>query len=282
MRELAEPMIPGKHKDIPDEVFINDAFRIVNEAEKKGIIIRLIGAVAIRIHSKEFEELHKRLGRLGSGKGSFSDLDFVGYGKQSAKIEKFFQKDLKFIPDRYVNTYFGYKRLIFYHPEGFYHSDVFFNALEFSHDIFFGKEPGKGRLELDSPTITLADLVLEKTQIHDINEKDIKDLIVLFRAHDIGETDEKEIINAKRIAKVLADDWGFWYDATQNLNKVKVLAKRYLNENLLTQEDYDDVIKKIDLLLDYIDKEPKTKRWRKRAKVGTKKRWWRPVEEVVR
>lgn len=275
--------VPKKpDKPIPDEVFIEDAYRIVNMAEQKGIIIRVIGAVAIRIHSREFEELHKRLGRLGEGKQNFSDLDFVGYRKQIKQIEKFFEEDVKFIPDFQVNRFFGYKRLIFYHPEGYYHSDVFFNALEFSHDVYFGEKPGKGRLELDSPTITLADIVLEKTQIHEINEKDIKDLIVLFRAHEIGESDEKEVINAKYIAQVLADDWGFWYDATANLNKVKTLSKKYLEEGKMDQEDYDDVIKKIDLLLEYIEKEPKTKKWRKRAKTGTKKRWWRPVEEVIR
>ncbi len=267
---------------VPDEVFINDAYRIVNEAQKKGIIIRVIGAVAIRIHSKDFEELHKRLGRLGEGKQNFSDIDFVGYSKQKKLIEKFFEKDIGFIPDKRINILFGHKRLIFYHPKNWYHSDIFFDALEFSHDIFFGKAPGKGRLELDSPTIPLSDLVLEKLQIHEINEKDIKDLIVLFRAHDIGETDEQEVINARYIAKILADDWGFWYDATANLKKVKLFAKKYLENNKMDQEDYDDVVKKIDLLLDYIDKEPKTKRWKKRAKIGTKKIWWRPVEEVIR
>ncbi len=272
-----------EHEEIiPDEVFINDAHRIVNEAEKRGIIIRVIGAVAIRIHSMEFEELHKRLGRLGEGKQNFSDIDFIGYRKQKKEIEKFFEKVINFVPDKRINLLFGYKRLIFYHPKNWYHSDVFFDALEFSHDIFFGKEPGKGRLELDSPTITLADLVLEKIQIHEINEKDIKDIIVLLRAHEIGETDEKEIINAKHIAKTLADDWGFWYDATMNLKKIKLFAKRYLDQGKMDQEDYEDVIKKVDILLDYIDKEPKTKRWQKRAKIGTKKIWWRPVEEVIR
>ena len=276
---MSHPLEP--QKPVPDEVFINDAFRIVGEAEKRGIIIRVIGAVAVRIHSKEFEDLHRRLGRLGEGQ-SFSDIDFVGYSKQRRKIQEFFEKVIKFVPDKRINLLFGFKRLIYYHPQGYYHSDIFFDALEFSHDIFFGKDPKTGRLRLDSPTIPLSDLILEKLQIHEINEKDIKDLIVLFRAHEIGETDEKEVINAKYIAKLLADDWGFWYDATTNLKKVKLFAKKYLDEGKMDQEDYNDVVKKINLLLDYIDKEPKTKRWKKRAKVGTKKPWWRPVEEVIR
>ena len=275
--------IPKKPEEpIPDEYFIRDAYRIVEEAEKRGIILRVIGALAIRIHSMEFEDLHRRLGRLGEGVQHFSDIDFVGYSKQRKKIEKFFEKDLGFIPNWQINRLFGHKRLIFYHPKGWYHSDIFFDALEFSHDVFFGKKPGEGRLELDSPTITVTDLVLEKVQIHHINEKDIKDLIVLFRAHEIGESDEKDVINAKYIAKILADDWGFWYDATTNLKKVKLFGKKYVEEGKMDQEDYDDVVKKIDMLLNYIDREPKTKKWQKRAKVGTKKQWWRPVDEVER
>jgi len=269
----------GEVKGAPDEVFINDVFRIVNEAEKNGIILRVIGAVAIRVHVMPhgFADLHIKLGRLGEGKPSFSDLDFITYRKFASKVEKFFEKVLKFVPDRWINTYFGHKRLVFYHPQGLYHSDIFFDKLEFSHDVDL-----RGRLELDSPTIPLADLVLEKTQIHEINEKDLKDLIVLIRAHEIGETDEKEVINAKYIAKVLAQDWGFWYDATMNLNKVKAMAKKCLKEGKLTEEDYNDVVKKIDKILEYIEKEPKSKKWKKRAKAGTKKKWWRDVEEVVR
>ncbi len=267
---------------LPDELFINDALKIVEEAEKRGIVLRLIGALAIRIHSREFEDLHKRLGRLGEGKQTFSDIDLVGYKKQGSAIKKFFESEMGYIPDRYVIALFGWKRHIYYHPKGYYHIDVFFNKLEFSHDIYFGDKPGKGRLELDKPTITLADLVLEKVQIHQINEKDIKDLIVLLRAHEIGETDEKEIINAKYIAKILADDWGFWYDATNNLNKVKFFADKYFKSGLIDEETLKDVVSKVDKLLDYIEKEPKTKKWKKRAKIGTKKPWYRPVEEVER
>jgi len=134
-----------KHEEpIPDEFFIEDAYRIVKMAEEKGIILRVIGAVAVRIHCKDFENLHIRLGRLGEGKQNFSDIDFMAYGKQKKQIEKFFEKDLGFKPDWYINRLFGHKRLIYYHPKGYYHSDVFFDALEFSHDVFFGKKTWRG------------------------------------------------------------------------------------------------------------------------------------------
>ena len=263
---------------LPDELFIEDAIKIVSEADKKGIVLRVLGALAIRIHSMDYADLHRKLGRLGRGKQTFSDIDFIAYGKQRNKIRDFFERDMGYVADKYIMySIMGKKRHIYYHPKGYYYIDVFFDKLEFSHDI-----PFRGRLELDKPTIPLADLVLEKIQIHEINEKDIKDLIVLLRAHEIGEVDEKETINAKYIAKILADDWGFWYDATQNLQKVKFFAKKYYEENLIDDVTLNDVIAKIDRIIEIVEKEPKTKKWKKRAKIGVKKKWYREVEEIIR
>ncbi|MGC8949564.1 MAG: hypothetical protein ACP5OK_09545, partial [Thermoprotei archaeon] len=162
------------------------------------------------------------------------------------------------------------------------HRHVFLNKLEFSHDVLFGEKPGSGRLELDYPTITLADIILEKLQIHFINLKDLIDLIVLFMGHDVSEHANKDMIDGEYIAKVLSDDWGFWYDAITNLNKAKSLAKTFLESGKLTEEQIKIIIERIDTLRKMIDNYPKTKNWEKRAKIGTNKPWYREVEEVVR
>lgn len=273
-------MFVPKYSSSPlyDDFFIEDAKKIVSKAYEKGIVLRILGAVAIRIHSMDYADLHKKLGRLGREKQTFSDIDFIAYGKQRNKIVNFFEKDMSYIVNRYIMLgTLGKKRHIYYHPKSYYYIDVFFDRLEFSHDI-----PLKGRLELDNPTIPLADLVLEKIQIHQINEKDIKDLIVLLRAHEISETDKKETINAKYIAKILADDWGFWYDATKNMQKVKFFTKKYYQENLIDNNTLDDIFTKIDKILEIIEKEPKTRKWKKREKIGIKKKWYKEVEEIVR
>src|SRR5207245_5985659 len=75
--------------------------------------------------------------------------------------------------------------LVYYEGANRFHVDIFLDKLEFSHDVLFGKKPGNGRQELDSPTITLTDMVLEKLQIHRIARKDLVDLIVLFLGHDV-------------------------------------------------------------------------------------------------
>ncbi len=267
---------------VEDEVLVNDAIKIVEEGEKHNVVLRLLGALAIRIHSAGYEELHKKLDRLGVREKSFTDIDFMAYSKQRAKIRQFMEDVLNFQISRQFLLMHGKERLIYYHPKELYHIDVFFDKLRFNHDIYFGNDPKKGRLRLDFPTIPLSDLLLEKIQIHNITEKDIKDIIVLLRAHETSQVDEKESINCKYIAEILADDWGFWHDAKVNLGKVKTFAEDYCKIGLLMHEDLANMYEKVDKVIAFIDDEPKTRKWMKRAEKGTSKKWWESVETVVR
>ena len=115
-------------------------------------------------------------------------------------------------------------------------------------------------------------------QIVKINEKDIKDTIVLLLEHEIGDSDG-ETINSKYIAKLLSKDWGFYYTVTTNLNKVRSFLDRY---EVLTSEQKSNASDKIDKLLEAVEKEPKSLGWKLRAKVGPAKKWYTEVEEVER
>jgi hypothetical protein len=265
---------------LSDEELISEALKIVNAAEKKGIILRILGALAIRIHTKGLEELHKRLRRLGDANSSFTDIDLIGYSSQRADIRQLMEKDLSFKISRQFLLLYGRDRLIYYHPQDLYYVDIFFDQLYFSHTLHFGKK-GKGRLELDNPTITVTDLLLEKLQIHQINEKDIKDIIVLLRGHDFGNND-MDTINLQYMSTILGDDWGFWMDAVENLKKTIKYAEKYFLQSLITKEDLDDVVGKCSRLLDFLERCPKTKNWEKRARIGVKEKYWRDVEELYR
>ncbi len=269
--------------ELDPEKFVQECVDIIKRAQDRGIVIRILGAMAVYLHTQDnprAREIHQT--RFGAGAPMFTDLDVMAYKKQKKKIKEFFEKELRFLPDKMINALFGDRRLIYYHPEGKYHVDVFFDKLEFSHDVPFGKKPGEGRLELSFPAISPTDVVLEKLQIHEINPKDLVDLIVLFLTHEIADEEGEGKINGKYIAQLLAEDWGFWYDAVNNLNLVKKYADQMVGEGRLKPEERDLVAQKVDRLLGKIEAEPKSKKWQKRAKTGTKKKWWRDVEEVVR
>ncbi|MFX0197648.1 MAG: hypothetical protein ACFFCW_16130 [Candidatus Hodarchaeota archaeon] len=65
----------------------------------------------------------------------------------------------------------------------------------------------------------MEDLLLAKLQIHEITDKDIKDLIVLLRAHKLGNRDDKEVINLDYVSIILSDDWSFWFDLKNKLGE---------------------------------------------------------------
>src|SRR5256712_14205415 len=153
----------------------------------------------------------------------------MGYASQGRSISRVFD-DLGFRPDDMINGFFGDRRLVYYEGKNRFHVDVFLDKLEFSHDVLFGKKPGNGRLELDSPTISHTNMVLEKLQIHQIGRKDLVDLIVLFLGHDVKPSadGDRETIEDDHIANLLADDWGFWYESTQNLKKSRQLLGNFV------------------------------------------------------
>jgi hypothetical protein len=96
------------------------------------------------------------------------------------------------------------QRQICFQPKGWFYVDVFYDKLlAANHPLDF-----RGRLKIDSPTITPTDLLLEKVQIVFPDEKDVKDSMLPLRAHEISDQEEENKIGAKFIANKLASDWG--------------------------------------------------------------------------
>lgn len=249
------------------EVFIDEAKVLVEEAERRGLLLRIMGGMAIYMHSTEFEELWRNLARLG--KKVFTDIDFVAYGKQRNEIYEFVQKRGYKTDPRFLYQ-FGKTRHIFFGGR-VPMVEIFYDQLEMNHTI-----PYEGRLEVDKPTTPLGELMLQKLQVVKINEKDIKDLIVLIRAHEVGE-DDKEKINLNVFDFVnMSGDWGWYYTATTNLNKVKKFAGEYPQ---LSDADRTAVNQRVDRMLAYLEQEPKSFKWKMRAKLGTKTMWYNPVED---
>ena len=266
-----------------EEEFLKEALAIVEKGQARGICLRILGSLAIYVHSLDKPDCInaiKTLGRFGEGKPTFTDLDLVTYRKQSKDVAKLFQ-ELKFKPNTGINWWFGDRMLVYNHPENKYHVDLFLNSLVYSHDVCFGEKPGSGRLELDYPTITLEDIVLEKLQTHQINRKDVIDLIVLFMGHDIGEQTSKDVVDGGYIARILSNDWGFWYDATTNLDKMKALLLEFTDSGKLSEEHGHTVKERTDKVRRLVDNAPKTQNWEKRARTGTSKPWYREVEELA-
>jgi hypothetical protein len=245
-----------------------EATRLVDLAEKEKIVMRLMGGCAIRFHCPTYSYLYEKLKRSAP-----NDADFMSYGKFSSSIPNLFAKlGYDAIHEKgLVYSFYGDKRHIYESKIVPMRADVLFDKFEMCFTIDF-----RNRLEQSRPTISLADMLLQKLQIVKINEKDIKDTIILLREHEIGENGGERVAG-KYISKILASDWGFYYTFTTNLEKVRNLLNEY---HVLTEEDRENVRRKIDRLRTTIDEEPKPIRWRMRSKVGKTKKWYTDVDEL--
>jgi hypothetical protein len=198
----------------------------------------------------------------------FTDIDYAAYGKNRNKLVPYFESRGYQLEKR-AAMISGGTRMIFFAGR-IPMIDVFFDKLDYNHPIDY-----RGRLEMHPYCVTLADLMLQKLQIVQINDKDLKDAMLLLLAAPLGETD-KDAINAKYIAKLFSDDWGFYHTATTNLMHIK---EAMTGVKALTEEQRGSIAVKADALLKIIEETPKSGKWKSRAKTGTSKPWYKEVAD---
>ncbi len=254
----------GEQNSAEREKFENELKAILQASEREGILLRVIGSLAFQMHCPQFGYLQAALGR------AYTDIDFAAYKKQNKQISDLMAK-MGYTENREVFIATEGDRAIFDKPTAGLHVDVFYEKLDFCHTIYW-----QNRLEVDSPTIPLTELLLEKMQIVKINEKDIIDTIMLLLEHPLGETDH-ETINVKLAAQLCANEWGLWRTTTMNLKKVKQLSQHY---DQLTLEQKQKVAAQVDAILTRLNDEPKPLAWRIRDRVGDRVKWYKDVDEL--
>jgi hypothetical protein len=247
---------------------LQEAREILRLAAERSVVLRLTGSLAIRALCETHAALLDELGRR-----PYRDIDLLAYSKQKRAITDLFEQR-GYVADRSITQLqeFGIKRLIYEDPSSHIKVDVFMDELVMAHTI-----PFLGRLELTEPTISVTDLLLTKLQIHEITENDLMDTIVLLAEHDVAPA--TVAINVSYITDIMRKDWGFYHSTMMNLEKVREATERY---SALPDGVSSVVRARLSTLKDAIAGAPKTQRWKMRARVGTRVRWYEEVHEVDR
>jgi hypothetical protein len=259
-------------KDIPmseypkPEAYLEEGRHLTDEAQKQGLTLRVMGPIALHYYFPQYVDLYSRMERLGER--VFTDIDYASYGKNRNKLVPFFESQGYQLEKR-AAMISGGTRMIFFAGR-IPMIDVFFDKLDYNHPIDY-----RGRLDVHPYCVSLADLMLQKLQIVQINDKDLKDAMLLLLAAPLGDTD-KECINARYIARLFSDDWGFYHTATTNLARIK---EAEAGVKALTDEQRGAIAAKADALLKIIEETPKSGKWKGRAKTGTNKPWYKEVAD---
>lgn len=259
--------------------FLPDAgCHLVEAATGEGITIRLMGGVAIWLHSSEKARL--TLGR------DYPDLDFVAHEQESRRLREFLERQ-GYVGEKLFNAVHGAQRLLYRHPEQDYQIDIFLDKFNMSHKLDFSR-----RLDSESPTLPAAELLLTKLQIAEINRKDVGDTVMLLWSHRLGDKDGPGELNIGQVAKLCATDWGLYTTVSDNLVRARKLLPEVLASAAARDEsaakavvdaDVADVVTaQIDLALKRLENHPKSLAWKARAAVGRRVRWYEVPEEVNR
>jgi hypothetical protein len=239
------------------------ALDLIAGATARGVPLRLVGGLAVRYLTPAFPP------RVREGQ----DIDLASVSRARPPLVEYLT-ERGYEPDRHFNALYGHKQLYFGAPDG-RGVDVLIDRLEMCHAVHFAH-----RIERMPTTLDVADLLLSKLQIAELTEKDVQDSLYLLAAFPVKEGDEPGTIGLGRIGAVVADDWGWWRTVTGSLEHIADLAADS-HRHLVPSGGAHDVGEQLERLSRHVEEVPKGRRWRLRARLGERVRWYRTPDARV-
>ena len=262
--EPTQPTRPAQAGPADDP--LPEAMALAQGAADAGLGLKLLGGLAVRVLCPDFPP------RLRIGQ----DMDFACMSKGRKNVVAYLEKS-GCQPDRRFNNLNGDRQMYFTAPSG-RPIDVMVDRLTMCHTLDF--RPAFGRLPL---TVDAVDVLLSKLQIVELNEKDARDTLHLLSGVPVSGSgaagsEGGASIDSDRFGKVLGADWGWWRTVTGSLKKLPTLAAEH--PELLPPDPPFDPIAQSAYLLELAESAPKGVKWKLRANVGDRVRWYELPEEV--
>ena len=251
------------------DLMAQEGHRIVDAARRRGVVLRLLGGLAV----------HEYCAGFAACRRDHLDLDLAGLRRQTGPVVGVFS-ELGYEERMHVRLATGTGQAQFVrecvhgngdgvraHDED--HVDVFFDRFKLDHVIDL-----RERLTLHPYAVPFTDTLAAKLQMHDPEPRDVRDVLMLL-ATSPGEGGAASEIDPDRLGALCARDWGLFYDVSRNLQRLS----EALPDGALGEAERRTVRHLLARLTGAVDAAPKTAAWRLRARVGTRLRWWDHVEE---
>ena len=234
-----------------------EAPRVLDELDRRALPARAVGGLAVHLRCPSASA--PPLAR------DYKDLDLATAYAGARPLTQALE-ELGYEADREFNALHGRERLLFWDATNGRQLDVFVDRMVLCHTLEVAD-----RIPLEPRTLPLADLLLAKLQVVELNERDLKDAAAILTDHGLG----PQGVDADRVTEILAADWGWWRTATVTLERVARYA-----EDLSDFAGAGTVTERVAALTERVDAAPKSRRWRMRAKIGERKRWYELPEEI--
>jgi hypothetical protein len=242
---------------------LSEARRLIDLAGERGIVLRLLGGLAIQMLTSELPP-RTRVGQ---------DLDF-GSVRASRKPLSELLAGEGYVGDRNFNALYGDKQLYFSHGENGLTVDVMIDRLHMCHTVEFAD-----RATVMPYTLSPLDLLLSKLQIVELNAKDLDDCLRLLVSFDLGQSGEPDVIDLRVIGALVGDDWGWWKTMSLNLDRIRAALADGAPEG--ASGGRLDPAAAVQTLSQTLEQAPKSRRWKLRDRIGERKRWYEVPEETA-
>jgi len=239
-----------------------EAIALVQGAADAGYRLKILGGMGVRVLCPDFPP-RQRAGQ---------DIDLACLGKSWRKVAGYLES-AGCQPDKRFNSLNGHQQMYFNAPSG-RPIDVMVDKLSMCHTLDL-----RPSFDSPSPTLDPADLLLSKLQIVELNAKDAHDIIHLLSGVRVGRDATRPSIDPDRFGSVVAGDWGWWRTVTGSLGKLPDLLSS--QPGLAPPYPRYDPLKQAEQLLEIAETVPKGLKWKTRAKVGDRVRWYELPEEVA-
>jgi hypothetical protein len=239
-----------------------EATGLVQGAVQAGLPLCLLGGLGVRVLCPDFPP------RLRPGQ----DMDLATTGKARRDVAGYLEKS-GCTPDKMFNSLNGDRQMYFIAPSG-RPVDVMVDRLVMCHTLDL-----RPSLRTKSHTLGPADLLLSKLQIVELNAKDAHDITHMLSGVEVDAGGGKPSISTARFGEVLSADWGWWRTCTGSLEKLPKLIED--NPALVPEGALFDPLEQAARLLEFANSVPKSSKWKLRARVGDRVKWYELPEEVA-
>ncbi|HTU98319.1 MAG TPA: hypothetical protein VMF14_20890 [Solirubrobacteraceae bacterium] len=241
---------------------MSEARRLIDRAGDQGIVLRLLGGLAIQVLTPELPP------RTRDGQ----DLDFASVRASRKPLTEMLTEE-GYVGDRNFNALYGDKQLYFTHGESGLAIDVMIDRLHMCHTVEFAD-----RATVMPYTLSATDLLLSKLQIVELNAKDLDDCLRLLVTFPLAESGDADSIDLRVIGDLAADDWGWWKTMSLNLERIREALQD--GSVPVPPGGRLDPGKAVQTLSETLERVPKSRRWKLRDRIGERKRWYEVPEET--
>ena len=242
---------------------LEEARSLIDLATSRGVVLRLVGGLAVHVLCPDLPP-RSRTGQ---------DLDFCSIASSRPGLQQMLA-ERGYAADKTFNALYGNKQLYFTHTETGLALDVMVDKLEMCHTLDFGS-----RVANLPYTLEPLDVLLSKLQIVELNAKDADDCLRLLVTYPLADRAEPGAMDLSFFRGLVGDDWGWWRTVTLNLEKIRLLLDDQERQTLVAAGALDPDVQ-LAALTRAAEDAPKTRRWKLRAKVGERKRWYEQPEET--